>query len=605
MNDIKWEISELSKMVGRLIPGTEEQFLLIGSRLNDVYADTGNIANLAATLVGVLDGAEMKKIIGNFREVLANIETHIVKFHRKFESGFISLKDVGNAVSDVALPLANFRKIVKKLKILGISTKIESSQLKRMEQDFTNLASDVEQLSELIYDKSAAIEKHRASLMTLTNRTLSRITVLNEKSKDFINGVLKDINASIALLEDRNGLSFKTADIVMNRSKETSSQVNDVVMSMQFHDITRQQVEHIRDVLDAFSKKSASGPETCKAAISGSQKASEEDPAGNAEASLVCELQKAQLVDAQDKFVQAVELTIENLRGISGNVFKTIGDIQKITAGNDPSDNFLSALESGTNLVIDRFKKGARAETEFLSAMDELSDAVSTISGLVNDIEEIGEEIELIAVNARVKAARTGEEGAPLGVIAEAIWHLSLDATSQKSTISGLLKKVIGSTQGLSIVAAHEDDDTDAFNRIRELSEIINTLKTMKNDVAESIDKIESQSRNLAKLIEETVSEVSVHRDLRRQVSGISRSFDEIIGEARRNTTAAELEKARRISLQYVEDNYTMQRERIIHREVASNIISLEGKKKNISSRQETRGVRDTEDELGDNVELF
>ncbi len=71
--------------------------------------------------------------------------------------------------------MANFRKIVKKLKILGISTKIESAQLKKMEIDFVNLAGDVEQLSELIHDKSAEIEKHRASLMALTSGTLSKI----------------------------------------------------------------------------------------------------------------------------------------------------------------------------------------------------------------------------------------------------------------------------------------------------------------------------------------------------------------------------------------------------------------------------------------------
>jgi len=605
MDDIRSEIDGLAALVGRLIPGTEEQFLLIGSRLNEVYTEVEKISRQASSLVGMLDSSAMKGTIGRFREILERMDRHIGRSDSRFDSGMVALNDVLDAVSHVGDPLANFRKIVKTLKILAISTKIESAQLKKMESDFVNLAGDVEQLSALIHDKSGGIESHRLSLISLTEATLSRIVSINEKSRGFISEVLGNIRSSIALLESRHDLSFSAADAMMNRFNATSKQVGEVVMSMQFHDITRQQVEHISDVLEAMEKKIATTSQ--KADDSGGDSSSPA-PEVVAEAAIACELQKAQLADAGSKFVHAVKTIVENLRGVVGNVFRIIDDVQKITGGTDAiASTFLSGIESGTTVVIGKLEETGRAEGEFLDAMDELSSAVSTISGLVDDIEEIGEEIELIAVNARVKSAHTGVEGAPLGVIAEAIWHLSIDATSQKTTISELLKKVVTATEGLQVVAQKEDagEGSDSRSIIGELSGLLDELKGMNDGVVHLVKEIEQGSRGLSELIEETIDSISVDKDLGQEVSGLVIRFDEVIAMAQRGVSREELEKARGLSLEYIASKYTMQRERIIHQSVASNVIPFTGKdKENPAALPIENHVVDSDD-LGDNVELF
>lgn len=599
MDDIRSGIEGLAARVGRLIPGTEEQFLFIGSRLNEVYREVEKISHQASSLVSMLDSSVMKGTIGRFREILERMDRHIGGSDNRFSSGVAALNDVHTAVSRVGDPLANFRKIVKTLKILAISTKIESAQLKKMESDFINLAGDVEQLSALIHDKSAGIESHRRSLMSLTEATLTRIVAINEKSRGYISEVLGRIRSSIQLLESRHDLSFTAADSMLNRFNATSKQVGEVVMSMQFHDITRQQVEHIRDVLTSMEGKlhEPSGGEDSMPYPSDLV----------AEAAIACELQKAQLSDAEGKFVHAVDAIVDNLRGVVKNVFRILDDIQKITGGTDLiASTFLSNIESGTTAVIGRLEDTGRAEGEFVDAMGELSSAVSTISGLVDDIEEIGEEIELIAVNARVKSAHTGVEGAPLGVIAEAIWHLSIDATSQKTIISELLREVVAATQGLQAAVSERsgDGDSDSRSIIGELSGLLDELKDMNDGVMGLVHEIEAGSRNLSGLIEETIENISVHRDLRREVSGLTVLFDEVIAAARGAVSREELEKARGLSLEYIASNYTMQRERLIHQSVASNVIPFAGKERGGTTTTPEEDLAG-EDDLGDNVELF
>lgn len=603
MDDIRREMATLATLVDGLIPGTEEEFLFIGSRLNEVHIEVEKISQQASSLVGMLDSSVMKGTINRFRDILEKMDRHIGRSDTRFGSGMVALRDVLNAVSHVGDPLANFRKIVKTLKILAISTKIESAQLKKMESDFINLAADVEELSALIHDKSAGIERNRVSLMSLTGATLSEIVSINEKSRGYVSEVLGNIRSNIALLEDKHDLSFSAADSMLNRFNAASKQVGEVVMSMQFHDITRQQVEHIRDVLGAMEKKlESTGRE-----VEGDTRWP--SPGVLAEAAIACELQKAQLNDAQNKFVHAVNTIIENLRGVVRNVFRIIDDIQKITGGTDLiASSFLSDIDSGTTAVIGRLEDTNRAEGEFLDAMGELSSAVSTISGLVDDIEEIGEEIELIAVNARVKSAHTGTEGAPLGVIAEAIWHLSMDATSQKTTISDLLKKVVVATEGLQMVAKKEttEEDSDSRSIIGELSDLLGELKGMNDGVVALVKEIEGGSRGLSDLIEETIDRITVHENLGREVAGLAIRFDEVIDMAKGNVSREELERARGRSLEYIESNYTMQRERIIHQSVASNVIPFAGKDRECAAVP-TVDNDDVAcgDDLGDNVELF
>lgn len=600
MDDIRSGIEGLAARVGRLIPGTEEQFLFIGSRLNEVYREVEKISHQASSLVGMLDSSVMKGTIGRFREILERMDRHIGGSDNRFSSGVAALNDVHTAVSRVGDPLANFRKIVKTLKILAISTKIESAQLKKMESDFINLAGDVEQLSALIHDKSAGIESHRRSLMSLTEATLTRIVAINEKSRGYISEVLGSIRSSIELLESRHNLSFTAADSMLNRFNATSKQVGEVVMSMQFHDITRQQVEHIRDVLASMEGK-----------LHETSRGADDAPYASdlvAEAAIACELQKAQLADAEGKFVHAVDAIVDNLRGVVKNVFRILDDIQKITGGTDLiASTFLSNIESGTTAVIGRLEDTGRAEGEFVDAMGELSSAVSTISDLVDDIEEIGEEIELIAVNARVKSAHTGVEGAPLGVIAEAIWHLSIDATSQKTTISELLREVVAATQGLQAAVRERagDGDSDSRSIIGELSGLLDELKDMNDGVMGLVHEIEGGNRNLSGLIEETIENISVHRDLRREVSGLAVLFDEVIAAARGAVSREELEKARGLSLEYIASRYTMQRERLIHQSVASNVIPFAGKERGDATPAPPEEDLVGDDDLGDNVELF
>ncbi len=103
------------------------------------------------------------------------------------------------------------------------------------------------------------------------------------------------------------------------------------------------------------------------------------------------------------------------------------------------------------------------------------------------------------------------------------------------------------------------DGGSDNGSIIGELSGLLNETKGMNDGVVGLVKEIEG-SRSLSGLIEETIESISVHKDLRREVSGLlSALFDEDIAAARRAVSHEELEGPRPFR-RYIASNYTMQR---------------------------------------------
>lgn len=73
--------------------------------------------------------------------------------------------------------------------------------------------------------------------------------------------------------------------------------------------------------------------------------------------------------------------------------------------------------------------------------MNHVSATIAEMGNFVVDIEDVGAEIKLIALNASIKAARTGEQGRALGVLAMAIQRLSSEAREQTQAVSDALRE--------------------------------------------------------------------------------------------------------------------------------------------------------------------
>jgi hypothetical protein len=593
MDQIVDRLKKCTKSLLILNSSTEDDFLTIGAQLRDVSTKAGEISSTATSAAGLINGEELKRDVGSLQELFTQMERYLKSSDMELVRSAETLRTILTEVEKALGPLVAFKKIVKHLRMLAISTKIESARLLTGDGSFSTIADDVEKLSTLIDSKSAGILAAITSLRHAIGETLLRMGALEKRERGQAHTMGDRIASGLKSLSEAYALSSSTAYRIAHVSDEIGSSIGEIVSSLQFHDITRQQIEHVLEAIGELEQELSAVKESHDA----------RERAGELYVSDVCGLQVGQLQNAKNELVNAVDHILRDLRSIGQNgkaISKELGTLIGISGSQDRS--FLVRLKADVSGIISSLQENTEASLELSTAVGGVSRTIEDLSRFVGDIEDVGMEIELIALNARVRAAKTGEEGAALGVLAEGVRNLSDNSRDQTTAISETLTHVTdiakslggGQEEADGEARDHEPrEEASADHMVDELNELILSFGDMDTRVASLIEHMEEASASLASRINELTSGVTAHEQTERVLSGV---IADIEGVAR---LAAELEpyaggaEAKEAYLKRFEERYTMHRERYVHN---SRILPGGSQAPHDDDAAET---------LGENVEFF
>jgi methyl-accepting chemotaxis protein len=593
----KANLDSVVKDLNSLGSVTEQQFLAIGRELGTFYKRAEKIGTDCSSVVKDFSSEGTSNIISQAQGLIDRMSQYLHESELEFTSGVAMLAEVQQTVPKIDKHLGGFRKMIKNLEILSIAIKIESAQLKDG-HDFVTIADDVEKLSVLIKSRIADIIARVRSLSILADHTLITIRSLEGKQKERALSIVGNTSTVISSIGEKNRSSAAAASSIASEAEQLTQNISEVVSSIQFHDITRQQIEHVAEALSEGAEvvgktrddDNPEHPEARNTILS---------------ARAVCRLQNQHLKDATKKFSDAVNNIVASLEGIANNTTEVCEWAQSLVGSSGGSSaSSLAAIGEDLSSVVTflgEIKMGIR---DLSSAVDGLSSTASDMAKFVDDIEEIGAEIELIAVNARIKAAHTGAEGAPLGVIAEVIQRLSVEARTQKTAISEELRQIVGTVDRL-----HEEVNLDSEERTSETNSLTNDLQILLQDLNKadeatmrSLASIQKESGDLARDIDEAAGSLTVHRSFSTVIEDSINRLDAIIEQSMEILPNAE-EAENSDTLSYLEKNYTMHSERVIHR--AHTAARAGARKGGASETTISGGMTSPKDHFSNNVELF
>lgn len=577
-------LTDAGEQLRQVTGSTEEEFLSVGARLHEFYSRAGDIERMTRGVAESVLGDEFSGDMESLSAILDRIAGYLGQADSQTERLTQTLRAVLELIDRVDTPLEGFRKIIKNLHMLSTAVKIESARLGEGAVGFNTLAEDVERLSVSIRDKSARILSEKDSLGQIITATLENISRIEAGQRDDVRRIISETGENLGALTTLHARCSDVANNVATLSAEIADSIGEVVTSLQFHDITRQQIEHVKDALDDVIRHLAN---------------SSDNPRGDvAEAAEVSELQLAQLFHSRDELVSAVERIILNLRDIVAKETRMSEETRGITGSADQTGHsFFARMEEEMAGVTRVLTDNVRAKRDTAAAMTSVVNSVNDISAFVTDIEEIGTEIELIALNSQVKAANTGDGGAALGVLAEAIQHLSVDARTRTGDVSATLREVTEVTGRLvQEVDADVSSGTDEIESLLdELRHLLASVEAINGRLLGLIADMDSAVLSLSSDIEATTSGLSVHDAAGAVLGDVATIIDETLRSmhrfvptaARRGNSGKLLDLAQR---------YTMHSERTVHHRVVGGSTPNHS----VAAPPPASG-----DGLGDNVELF
>ncbi len=584
-------IQEVSNFLDTVITDKEQDFLDLGQGLHDISSRSGNLSAQADEMTALTSGDRIVDAQQSLTDKLEDITVFCdVSWGEKSVDLLGGVLEQSKALS---LQMNDFKKIVRTLNVLSFTTRIESARLGDIGRGFMTLADDVEALGRKMVGHWQRILDEATNLYELVESAKSRVEVLIQDQKTGVARVLEGINSNLTALDQVRQTSEQAAKDLSAKAGEITSHIRDMVSSMQFHDITRQIVEHVQQTLnEVLNLIRQNGP------VSG------EIDENNSLRQLagwinkVCALQIHQMDQAGNSFFEAVENLKTNLDSIAENIEQMMEGLKaSLGKGEDEQQNVLGKIGEKISQVKSSIGSFAGQSREIGDIMQTVGGSVSQMSSFVNDIEEVGSEIELIALNASVRAAHTGSEGMALGVVAVAIQQLSGNAREKTGAVTNTLNKISEDAGTLQDLTSKAVDFREFETLSLKIDQTLEELGSLQAETEEKLSSILNQGSDLAESIRFLSSSLEFHHDVSQGMEEARNLLSQIVSQTEEQFDSDFEHMEWPENLKRMFDRYTMQSQRLVHQ------AQLEA-----GRAGETEPVDQEEpddDSLGDNIELF
>lgn len=540
----------LTEDIGRVIAGlkglnrtTEKDFLAVGGNLMAFLSASrklhGDIAGLAALVSG--DQAQ------HACDSLVSVGRYVEDMRRRSEACSRALLSLRAGADRIHRGFSTFGEIASQFRIIAIQARIEAAQLATTQQNLKNLADDVHSCSNSIRASADQVLKVAGDFEARIAATLdegSRVETIQLRK---LPSLLAEVDADVESFASRQREGAKISSELSAQMDSVARELGAVATSIQFQDITRQQLEHVIAALEDLLRDR-----------SGSVFSS-------ADADLMI-LQKTQLESAAAAFARSTRAIDRDLEGIAARV----GDMVAAGNGIHGLDQKESSSEGG---MQERLADIAQAVAE-LQALDlgtttivaDLQGACRGMAKAVNEVQSIELELRLISVNAIVSASQIGQHGATLKVIAGAIRELGTESASRSGDARAALDSIgeaVGSLAG-SYTSAGSDVSTATI--LADFNARVADLQSASRTGAASAANISALADTLRGDIQNARDHFSIGRVFAETASRCCALLEAVAAQARQS------ESSDAAAERYTHDRYTMEAERSVHRAVTSGL---------------------------------
>ncbi len=568
------------------IENNETDFINLGNKLNHFLNKSREISEKAGNTTGVLSEDILKKGIFELEGFLNQSSEYLSESSKLISKDKQDLLNIAKKIYTIIDNLDGFRKIVKRLRMLGVSTKIESSRLGTDDHGFTTIADQVENLSSLIHDKASTIQVKSNFMINEINNATHFFDILYKEQNLQLDIISTSAKSSLITFEEKLNETDQKKLNVLEDSKKIENSISEIVFSVQFHDITRQQIEHVIGSIDYYLNKI------------------EQNITGNSISDFsastlldLCELESLQLLNSINGFESAVIEIISQLKSAENSITDINRSINSLINDNSGcKSDCLEKVQKELDSIFAGLNNNTRLGVELSSSIKNLVDILDSLGTYVLEIENIGTEIEIIALNARVRAAHTGSQGAGLGVLSEAIQNLSIEAKNITSSTSEIIKSIGIDSKNLkeSIESEAHTDSDHILNQTQEkIGDFSKNISTSLNKTDKVIFSLNLDVIDFNAELHSAVNSINIHHKMKESLKTCINELNSISHQLYNIGVVSHNKAANTHSL---DKKYTMHSERMIH----NNFTRI---KHDINNQ--IMNARKTENTLGDNVELF
>lgn len=592
------KISELKAPLERVSAESEPQFVNLGINLQDIFSGAEGLTSLTRETAMLIDGESNDNILGNIgdfsRESLTKLN--------------MCREDVANVLPKVETCSTNLKllydmcpvikTIAKKLNIVALHISMESSRSRECEEMFNFFVEEIKQLATKVHEISVTIRDDSEKAKSNQVADFSSISDRKEVLTSLADNAHHSVEENVHYMEDLIKMALKTMRHAEIHSKKISSLVGEVVVAIQFHDIARQQIEHIIETLEEI--RTFFNEEIDNGSVPDENRS---DPL--VKAYTVLSLQAEQVNQVIREIHEAYKKIKKSFNDIGNEVDALVSGmigLSKNTDGTDHTDNPFQQLISGLDQLEKIMNQGKEMARMIDSNLRQSAETAEDLASHLAEMEDISMDLHIKAINALIMSKRLGSEGKTLSVLAEDVTEVSLDSNEFVLDVVKILKAIGNLATNLSCLSDQEGSYLDDTNRQMNLSTGIDMVTVVYDDFLSKSTQSVEQSKELREKIIRLETELEFLKEIENTLSGQQDSINNIMESIKPfipEDTIGDSE------FEHLTERYTMEIERGIHNKALKKEPISTGSSDKSDSEDMVSPEKNEEDYIGDNIELF
>ncbi len=309
-----------------------------------------------------------------------------------------------------------------------------------------------------------------------------------KKNKGKKRGLYYDITLMVESLKKKSQLIDKIAKGKLDVEVQLASDEDEVGHSL------KNMIRSLREKSDLINEISK-GNLTVEVEL-----ASGEDEIGISLISMVKSLREIvnNIRIASDEIRNGAEQLSSSSQSLSDGSTQQAASIEQISASlseissqiQENTENAVNAGNEAQETKINAEKSNERMK-ELVFAMNEINQSAQDIKNITKVIDDIAFQINLLALNADIEAARVGKYGKGFAVVASSVRDLATESGSSVSESAELVEKAISNINKVNHLVSITAE---------QLEDIVNRTDMMNNRVNEVAEASQEQSRGIEQI---------------------------------------------------------------------------------------------------------
>jgi hypothetical protein len=510
----------------------DEIFVNVGEKLTRSASLLEQISAAFEALPGELDRPELAEAT----QQLATVSIRAGEISAAFAREQGDLTRLVELVGSAQRPVEDLRRSIRMMGILSINARVVSASVRGLENSDV-FTSDIATLSSSAFETIGLFSQVYETLAHQVREAAATRARFEQRHSSSLDDLSRKIALSVNEVTAQRQRSAEESSETARVTRSINQGVMTAVMALQVGDATRQRVEHVEHSL-AISSELAPETGTAIAALGAAQL---NDTIATLDAE-VAEAQRALGTLADD----AQQITIRS---------------QQVYGEGGTGGSALSLLSEQTRLAV-MVLRDCEGERQKLGEVTSAVEAtVKQMIGHVEAVQDIEANMRLVSLNAAIRCAQLGTEGAALNVIARQLRDLTGETVAAADAAADRLRQT--AELALAFSAAAGDETLNQVARLeRQALDGLGLMESVETRIRTALVVLGQAAPKVASLLNAAISDFSDHGAIAEALADVEMQLTEQ-GQDAATSASPGTELAE--TLARIRRSYTMEGERRIH----------------------------------------